>query len=138
MTLKFIQTDGGRAAAGFKGEAGDCAARAVAIAADIPYREAYDALRDVIGSTPRNGVYVKHLKQYLDQLGWTWTPTMGIGTGCTVHMRADELPAGNIIVRLSKHYAAVIDGVLHDTYDTSRDGTRCVYGYWSHQQETSP
>ena len=22
------------------------------------------------------------------------------------------------------------DGVVHDTYDPSRDGTRCVYGYW--------
>jgi hypothetical protein len=55
---------------------------------------------------------------------------MGIGTGCTVHLKADELPAGRIIVRLSGHYAAVIDGVLHDTSDCSRDGTRCVYGYW--------
>jgi|SRR5262245_25045412 len=26
---------------------------------------------------------------------------------------------------------AVIDGVIHDTHDCSRDGTRCVYGYFS-------
>jgi len=25
---------------------------------------------------------------------------------------------------------AVIDGVINDTYDCSREGTRCVYGYW--------
>lgn len=37
---------------------------------------------------------------------------------------------GRIIVRLSRHISAVIDGVIHDTYDPSRDGTRCVYGYW--------
>jgi hypothetical protein len=24
----------------------------------------------------------------------------------------------------------VIDGVLHDTHDCTRGGTRCVYGYW--------
>jgi hypothetical protein len=24
----------------------------------------------------------------------------------------------------------VIDGVIHDLYDPSRDGTRCVYGYY--------
>jgi hypothetical protein len=24
----------------------------------------------------------------------------------------------------------VIDGVIHDTHDCSRGGTRCVYGYW--------
>ena len=55
---------------------------------------------------------------------------MGIGTGCKVHLRKDELPMGRIIVALSKHYAAVIDGVVHDTHDPSRSGTRCVYGYW--------
>jgi len=63
-------------------------------------------------------------------LGWEWTPTMQIGSGCTVHVRKDELPSGRLILRLSKHYAAFIDGVLHDTHDGRRDGTRCVYGYW--------
>jgi hypothetical protein len=56
---------------------------------------------------------------------------MGIGTGCKVHLRNGELPNGRIIVKLSRHVAAVIDGVLHDlTEEVSRDGTRCVYGYW--------
>ena len=55
---------------------------------------------------------------------------MRIGSGCKVHLRADELPAGRLIVNLSRHSAAVIEGVLHDTYDSSRNGTRCVYGYW--------
>ena len=52
-------------------------------------------------------------------------PTMQIGSGCHVHLRADELPAkGKLIVALSKHYAAVVDGVLHDKYDCTRNGTR--------------
>jgi hypothetical protein len=38
------------------------------------------------------------------------------------------------VVALSKHYAAVVDGVVHDLYDPSRDGTRCVYGYWTAPQ----
>jgi hypothetical protein len=25
---------------------------------------------------------------------------------------------------------AVIDGVIHDTFNPSRGGSRCVYGYW--------
>jgi len=29
----------------------------------------------------------------------------------------------------------VIDGVLHDTHDCSRDGTRCVYGYWLYSKQ---
>ena len=64
-------------------------------------------------------------------LGFVWTPTMGIGTGCTVHLRADELPNGRLVVAVSKHYTAVLDGVIHDIENPSRDGTRCVYGYWS-------
>lgn len=63
-------------------------------------------------------------------LGWTWIPTMGVGTGCKVHMAAGELPMGRIIVKVSKHYSTVIDGVIHDAFDPSRNGTRCVYGYW--------
>jgi hypothetical protein len=63
-------------------------------------------------------------------LGWVWTPTMQIGSGCTVHLRADELPPGRLVVSVSKHLTAVIDGVIHDTHDCSRRGTRCVYGYW--------
>jgi hypothetical protein len=55
---------------------------------------------------------------------------MAVGSGCKVHLRADELPSGRLIVRVSHHFAAVIDGVIHDTHDCSRGGTRCVYGYW--------
>ena len=56
---------------------------------------------------------------------------MAIGSGCKVHLRADELPSGRLIVSVSKHLTAVIDGVIHDNHDPSRDGTRCVYGYFS-------
>jgi len=56
---------------------------------------------------------------------------MTIGSGCKVHLCADELPPGKIIVKLSGHVAAVIDGVLYDNHDCSRQGSRCVYGYWS-------
>ena len=55
---------------------------------------------------------------------------MLIGTGCRVHLRRDELPTGRLVVALSGHMAAVIDGVLNDTHDCSRAGTRCVYGYY--------
>jgi hypothetical protein len=59
---------------------------------------------------------------------------MGIGTGTTVHLRDGELPMGRLIVACSRHYVAVIDGVIHDTSDPSRDGTRAVYGYYYKEQ----
>lgn len=139
-TMPWVEDDGGRAAAGFKGEAGDCVARAVAIASGVPYGEVYRALsrgagaeRRSKGASARNGIRTKRkwFKDYMQALGFRWTPTMAIGSGCKVHLRVGELPAGRLVVALSRHYAAVIDGVVHDTYDPGRDGTRCVYGYWS-------
>jgi len=63
---------------------------------------------------------------------------MQIGSGCTVHVKKDELPEGRLILRLSKHYAAFIDGELHDSFDSSRNGTRCVYGYWKESENPDP
>ena len=151
--MYFIYDDGGRSAAGYKGSAGDCVTRAIAIATGEPYRNVYDSLfaglkdhaatrRDRVakriargcgrrGTTPRNGIARKVYEKYLSALGWKFTPTMSIGSGCKVHMRSEELPPGRLIARLSRHLAAVVDGVVRDTHDPSRQGTRCVYGYYT-------
>jgi hypothetical protein len=157
LLMKFVLDDGGRAAAGFKGHTGDCVVRSIAIAANLPYLEVYKALsegcrnqrlskRSSKKSSARDGVHVsrKWFKIYMEKLGWKWTPCMGIGTGCKVHLVDGELPMGRLIVSVSKHYTAVIDGVIHDTHDPQRStetvdvcnqvvsvAHRCVYGYWS-------
>jgi hypothetical protein len=69
-------------------------------------------------------------KDYLTRLGWVWTATMTIGSGCKVHLSAEELPTGRLIVKVSNRLVAVIDGTVHDTNDPSRESKRCVYGYW--------
>jgi hypothetical protein len=140
--MKFIFHDGGRAAAGYKGSASDCVTRSIAIATGKTYQEVYDALnrlaeRERLGkrrkrrSSSRTGVHRATYQRYLYALGWRWTPTMSIGSGCQVHLRASELPQGPLLVKVSRHLTAVIDGVLHDTHNCSRGGTRCVYGYFS-------
>lgn len=145
VDMPWIADDGGRAAAGFKGSAGDCAVRAISIATGREYKATYDMLhglmkvreavlrergKNIRSGSPRTGVPREIVRAFMLTLGWKWVPTMGIGTGCRVHLRSDELPAGRLIVALSRHYAAVIDGVIHDTYNPSRGGTRCVYGYF--------
>lgn len=142
--MNYVYDDGGRVAAGFYGKAGDCVVRAVAIATEQPYAVVYSALADANAATrskartagrrsARNGIVTSAtpFKRYMESLGWMWTPTMHIGSGCTVHLADGELPMGRLIVAVSKHYAAVIDGVIHDTHNPARDGSRCVYGYWS-------
>jgi hypothetical protein len=135
----WIYDDGGRAAAGYKGEAGDCVVRAIAIASQLPYQKVYDDLFRAAKEqrlirrrkrSPRDGVYKQVFRRYLEELGWKFIPTMSIGSGCKVHLRADELPQGRVVVSVSKHLVAVVDGVVHDIYDPRRGGMRCVYGYF--------
>ena len=139
--MRFVYDDGGREAAGFKGQTGDCVCRAISIATEKPYREVYDLINEYgkkerTGkrkrgkSNARTGVYKETIRKIMESFGWKWVPTMQIGSGCKVHLREDELPKGRLVVNVSKHTVAVIDGVLHDTYDSSREGTRCVYGYF--------
>jgi hypothetical protein len=146
--MQFIFSDGGRATAGFKGETGDCVTRAIAIATRMPYVEVYNLVNQfangtvktkrsgkVLRSSARVGVYKDTTRAVMEHLGWRWVPTMAVGRGCTTHLKAEELPKGRIIVKVSRHLAAVIDGVLFDTHDCSRDGTRCVYGYYTKKEQ---
>ncbi len=151
--MTYIYDDGGRAAAGYKGTAGDCVCRAIAIATGKPYATVYQTINALAEaerphrgkrSSARNGVRKATDKAYLHSLGWIWHPTMGIGTGCKVHLTDGELPMlGRVVVQVSKHLIAMIDGVLHDTSDPQwhtsyfvpgqpvRHAARCVYGYWT-------
>ena len=135
--MEWIYDDGGRSKYYKAEHVGDCVCRAIAIATGMDYKEVYDLINKagkqesrINKSTARNGVSKVTSKQLLKQLGWKWIPCMTIGSGCKTHLRASELPKGTIICSVSKHLTCVIDGVIHDTYDCSRDGTRCVYGYW--------
>lgn len=156
--MEWVFDDGGRAEAGFKGTTGDCVCRAIAIATQMPYKEVYDLInqygkaerpskRRKGRSNARTGVYPKTIRKIMADLGWTWVPTMKIGQGCKVHLNENELPGGRLVVSISKHEVAVIDGVIHDIYDPNDRGVemewdpatgnmidvttdRCVYGYY--------
>ena len=143
--MKYVNHDGGRQDAGFKGTAGDCVCRSIAIVSKRPYAEVYKELAEGNAKqrkgkagaasgkrSARNGIYTtrKWFKEYMQANGFEWVPTMQVGQGCTTHLSSNELPAGRLVVSVSRHFTAVIDGVIYDTHDPSRDGKRCVYGYW--------
>ncbi len=148
VPLPWVWSDGGRKAAGFKGTTGDCVVRAIAIATGRDYREVYDDLHErskayMLGrrdrwaksiaktrASPRTGVAPPVYKALLKEAGWPWTSTMQVGSGTTVHLRASELPTGRLVVLCSRHLVAVVDHVVYDLADPTRDGTRAVYGYW--------
>lgn len=140
----FIYNDGGRKAAGFKGYTGDCGVRAAAIAVVSDYRETYDALhlrqkafkatsrRKAVTSrsaSPRNGVWKEVMHEHMIDAGAEWVPLAEIGGPVTrVKDVAARWPKGRIVLRLARHYSAMVDGRNHDTWQQHPE--KRVYGAW--------
>ena len=138
---EFILNDGGRAAAGYKGSAGDCGVRALSIVTGLDYAEVYKTVGEFCKlekpsktrrgkSSPRTGIHRVTFDKIAEHYGLEWVGIMKVGQGVTVHVRADELPRGRMVLNLSRHFAAYCDGAVLDTHDPRRSGTRAVYGYW--------
>lgn len=141
--MQHHYNDGGRGDAGYRGNARDCVCRSISIAAQLPYDEVYARLSEGNASqrrskhqkkarpkSARNGISTnrKWFKDYMKELGATWWPCCQIGLGAAP---LSSLPSkGRLAVRFRGHYAAVIDGVLHDTWDCSYGIDRKIYGYW--------
>jgi hypothetical protein len=126
--LKFVYDDGGREASGVNTEADDlfgCVCRAITIASQRPYREVFDDLRKIgwfpgVARKDASGQLHPHLEdeaerieKYLGERGWTWVQTKWPGQPGPP-LCIGTLPGGRLIVRVSHHLAAVIDGELHD------------------------
>src|SRR5262245_26937870 len=156
-TCGFVEDDGGRSrsqvarAARRKKSTGDCAARAITIATGKNYDEVHDALTlhslrqtysapsdnayakwnrgkgGVCAFDPDHGCSEEAVGSYLKSFGWKFTSTKDQ----KVRLRADELPRGRLIVSISRHLVAVIDGVIHDTFNCGKAGRAQVKGYWS-------
>ena len=120
--MKWVYNDGGRFAAGYQYHVNDCVCRALSIVTERPYQSPADVENVGRSESSGRGGY----PQYLTSLGFEWFPCTDI-----VHFSADELPQGRIVVQIKEHLAAVINGVLHDTYDCSRKGTVPIKGYWA-------
>jgi hypothetical protein len=149
---EWVKDDGGRAAAGYGQEhVGDCGARAVSIATGKPYAEVFEALKaahaSYIKRHPRSyvaesesrrrkepieyGCSVEVMRAYMKSIGWQHTEPSG-RYSAKLFLRADMLPKGRLVVLISGHYVAVVDGKIFDTYDSGgKSGKRTVEGYWS-------
>ena len=129
----YRYSDGGRGAAGFKGRAQDCVARAIAIAAELDYAEVYAELAKrnqlVTGKkSARQRLSKAVYEPYLAQLGFLWCAAPKLSGR---KARTYDLPSGRLIARQAHHLVAVIDGVCFDTFDSS---AKMVYGYWQKNQ----
>jgi hypothetical protein len=140
MADRLVIADGGRKAAGFSEARGDCVARAIAIATELPYAKVHSELRALCmifagdrrfmrrrrkRDDPDDGISPIVWQIYLSQLGWSWTSV-------EQKLRHWDLPRGRLIVMVPRHAMAVIDHVVFDAYDSWR-ARRFVRGYWWHK-----
>lgn len=129
--MEWKYNDGGRSKYFTASKVGDCVTRAIAIAKGIDYKDAYMEIKHIVGYSPRNGVYKKDTKKVMEHFGGVWVPCSGIGVKNKTHLNSAEMPLqGRLIAQVTKHLTCILDGVINDTYDPSRNGTRMVYGYW--------
>lgn len=119
--MKYHQTDGGRKDAGYRGTGGDCVTRAIAIATCESYKKVRDALTELtkemtggLETSAANGVTGPVSHRYLN--GYELVLTKG--------QYLKDLPKrGTYIACLPSHYVAVLDGTVHDSWD-SRESKR--------------
>lgn len=135
--IGFIENDGGREAAGYKGTTGDCMARAAAIVTGHSYQSVYDSVAEFMAShglaksanaylhTRRqqakngNGKRVKNGKQlqfdWLIQYGFEKIKLPQRGERPTFTEAWHDY--GDCVITTTKHIAALRDGALQDLWD---------------------
>ena len=128
----YQYNDGGRSKY-FKGIAGDCATRAMAIALDLDYKDAYNQLSEANKrrggkKSARNGISKEDFNNVLEAHGWVWVAAPKF-QGRKAYV--GDMPSGRVIARMAKHLVAVIDGVAYDTFNSTR---KMIYGYWEKSQ----
>lgn len=127
--MTHVYTDGGRRKAGYKGTAGDCGARAMAIALQLPYKTAYMMLAKAEKSigrpkSARNGMCCDTMNNVLIGRGWRYCPIPKTpGQKAT----SRSMPPGRIIALMDRHYCAIINKVTHDTWNSSE---KEIHGFW--------
>jgi hypothetical protein len=129
--MNYKYNDGGRQASGcYKGTAGDCGARAMAIALQLDYKAVYKELAQANADngrskSARNGIMKDTYTEVLKRHGWIW---MKAPTFEGRKARCSDMPKGRVIAKQARHFVAVIDGVANDSWNSS---DRMVYGYWA-------
>jgi len=145
MRKNFIKCDGGRKAAGFKGVTCDCVCRSIAIVTGRPYLEVYNELKVLCKkerrlktnrrSCHRTGIHTGHkwFKDWMSENNFVWIKSRR----GKLNFSQDNLPTGRLIVFIEVyvHYAAVIDGIVYDTWNQYMDDDNTISGYWKLDKE---
>lgn len=128
LEYAWICTDGGRASSTRPKQKNDCTVRALAIARNLPYDEAYDVLKDAGRKSSLGFDFVK----WIETQPWATKiafPAVKGQRRMTPAQFCRDFPKGTFILRVTKHVFTVKDGVIYDAFENRPD--RCVYACWS-------
>ncbi len=128
---KYVNNDGGRSAAGFKGNARDCVLRSICIALKLDYKTTYKRMTTDSGKAPRNGCGRGVSWPFLQGKGWVFHSTFN----CHTDNMEDHIPRGRVILTMPGHYAACINHIIHDNWDSRTKAgngrtAKKINGYW--------
>jgi hypothetical protein len=127
----FQRFDAGALSRPRGGDKLDCQVRALTSARGINYDEAWDLLYKMQGERRHCGfMLVESLNAGDGRLGVIRKldfPAVKNKKRMTATQFCKEHPRGRYILRMSHHVAAVKDGILLDTFDSSH---KCVYTAW--------
>ena len=132
--IGYVYNDGGRRAAGFKGNTGDCVPRAIAIVTGQPYIDVYKTMaaemkangyaasgnayattKPKAGKRKRGQLKAKDVQHKVKAMFGLTRVKLPKGPRPTYSQAFDTY--GPCLVGTTHHVAAVVDGALHDLFD---------------------
>ena len=129
--IGYQYDDGGRKGAGRKTK-GDCVARAMALITQRPYEECYRRLANAqkdagFARSANSGVSKKVSRRVFEEAGLVKVKQ---GRGNKLTLSEAHARYGNCVVSTRRHVIALIDGAVHDTWD-SRFTHKPIRGFGS-------
>ncbi len=111
---------------------GDCATRAIVVATGEMYWKVWQDLtfeKAKLGKQNADHAMPTTITdRYLSEKGWiSHTPNKNE----KMYFTTSTFPSGTVIIRIKKHMATIIDGVLHDTFYSIGKGRKQVLQYWT-------
>jgi hypothetical protein len=126
--LRFQKSDAGRSQSKRPKQKKDCVVRAVALAFEIPYDTAYEAMAEE-GRKSGCGTPKKAWQGWLNSRAMRVPfPAESGRPRMNLERFAAEHTTGRWVVQMAGHLVSVIDGVVHD--DEMPKQLMCVYAAW--------
>lgn len=127
LKYPMLLDDSGRSKSTRPKQKNDCTVRAIALVRGMGYDEAYDLMAEEGRKCSKGFDIVKWLKKQ------SWAKKMAFPAvkgerRMNPAKFCETYKEGKYICRVSKHVFAVIDGVVHDTFESRPD--RCIYTAW--------